>query len=123
LPGRRAPTHVALDVELALLAIGRGRKRHHLEDAVAYPLRERSDEAALARGIAALENDDDALAGLLDPLLEEAELGLKLPQLLQILFPAELLVSKLRRNISILGLLRFVGHGNCGVLFDLVLTF
>ena len=79
---RREMRHVTLDVHLRLLAVGRRRQRHNPKHARADPLGQRPDGAALARGIAAFEDDDDAQALVLDPLLEMAQLGLELAKFL-----------------------------------------
>src|SRR5262249_31610525 len=81
LAGRGEVRQVALHVELGLLAVGRGGQRHHAEDARADALGEGLDRAALAGRVAALEEDDDAQALVLDPGLEVAELRLELPEL------------------------------------------
>ena len=61
---------VALHVHLRLLAVrGRG-QRHEAEDARADALGDGLDRAALAGRVAALEDDDDAQALVLDPLLQ-----------------------------------------------------
>jgi hypothetical protein len=43
---------------------------HGPKDATAHTFGQRLDGAALAGGIPSLENDDDASAGLLDPILQ-----------------------------------------------------
>ena len=79
---RREMRHVTLDIHLRLLAVRRRRQRHKSKDARADALGERPDGAALARGVAALEDDDDAQPLLLDPILEMTQPGLKLAQFL-----------------------------------------
>ena len=59
--------HVPLHVHLALLAVGRRGQRDEAEDARARALRDRLDRAALARRVAAFEDDDDAQALSLSP--------------------------------------------------------
>ena len=54
------------------------------ENARAHALGNRPDGAAFAGCIAALEDDDDLLAGVLHPILKMAQLGLELTQLLLI---------------------------------------
>ena len=73
---------VALHVDLRLLAVRRRRQGDDPEDARAHPLGERADRAAFAGAVAALEDDDDPQALLLDPVLQMAQLDLQLPQLL-----------------------------------------
>ena len=58
LAGGREVLHVALDVHLRLLAVGRRGQRHDAEHARADAFGDGLDGAALAGGIAALENDD-----------------------------------------------------------------
>ena len=82
LAGGREVLDVALHVHLRLLAVGRRRQRDDAEDARADPLGDRLDRAALAGGVAALEDDDDAQALGLDPFLQVAELDLQLAKLL-----------------------------------------
>ena len=79
---RREMLHVALHIHLRLLAVGRRRQRDEAKHARADALGQGADGAALARGVAALEDDDDAQALVLDPLLELAQLGLELAQFL-----------------------------------------
>jgi len=66
---------IALHVHLRLLAIGRRRQGYDAEGARADPRGDRLDGAALAGGIAPFEHDDDALARVLQPCLQVAELG------------------------------------------------
>ena len=86
----RKPVEVALHVHLRLLAVGRRRQCDDAEYPGAHPLGDRLDRAALARGVTALEHDDRAFAGLLDPVLQVAELDLKLAEFLLVLFALEL---------------------------------
>src|SRR5262249_52242078 len=83
---------VALHVHLRFLAVGRRGQRHHAEHARTHPLGKRLDGAALAGGIAALEDDDDALAALLDPRLQMAELDLTLAHFLFVFLALEFLL-------------------------------
>ena len=80
----RKMLHVALDVHLRLLAVGRRGQRHQAEHARADALGDGLDGAALAGGVAALEDDDHAQALVLDPLLQLAQLALELAQLLHV---------------------------------------
>lgn len=66
-----------MHVELTLLAIGRGWKRYHTEYTWTHALGDRPDGAAFAGAVAALEDDNDALPGVLHPFLQLAEFGLK----------------------------------------------
>ena len=78
----RKMRHVALQIKLRLLAVGRRGQRHHPEHARADPLGDRLDHAALAGGVASLEHDDHAQALVLDPFLQRAEIDLQLPEAL-----------------------------------------
>lgn len=68
---------VALDVELGPLAIRRRRQRDVVEDPGARPRRDPADDAALAGGVATLEDDDGARAGGDRPRLQPRQLDLK----------------------------------------------
>ena len=92
LAGRREVRHVALDVHLGLLALGRGGQCDVLEHPRAGPLGDAPDRAALARRVPALEHDADLRPGSLDPLLHGDELALQHPHVLLVL-----LVLHLRR--------------------------
>ena len=59
LAGRREVRHVALDVHLGLLPLGRRGQRHDPEHPGAHPLDDPLDRAALAGGVPALEHDAD----------------------------------------------------------------
>ena len=88
--------NVALHEHLRLLPVRRSRKRDNSVDAWAHPLGDRLDRPALAGRIAAFEDDDDPQTFRLNPLLDIAELGLELPQLLLVgfaLHPAVLLLG------------------------------
>src|SRR5262249_12975646 len=80
----REAADVALHEELALLALGRRGQRLDAERARAHPLGDRLDDAALAGGVASLEDQDDARAGGLRPFLQVAELDLQLLELRQV---------------------------------------
>ncbi len=69
---------IALQEQLGLLAIGWGGQGDHAEDARTDFFRHCLDRAALAGGIAALEQDDDAELLFLHPLLQVTELDLQL---------------------------------------------
>ena len=94
---------IALHVHLALLAVGRRGQRHDPEDARTDPLGDRLDRAALAGRIPPFEDDDHALAGGLQPVLQVAEFGLKLAQFLLVDLAVELALAVLlrHRNASI----------------------
>src|SRR5581483_4893574 len=81
---------VTLHIHLRLLAIGRCGQRNESKDTRAHALGDGSDGAALAGCVASLEHNDNAFAGLLDPVLQRAKLGLKLAQLLLIVFALKL---------------------------------
>ena len=78
---------VALEVPLGALALGRGGERHHLAAARIEPLGHPLDGAALAGGIAALEQHDHLELLVDHPVLQLDELLLEPQQLLEI-FPA-----------------------------------
>ena len=82
LTGGREMSHVALDIDLALLAARRRRQCHVLEHARAATLHDPGDHPALAGGVAALEHDDDAGALGYRPGLEPGQLDLELSQFL-----------------------------------------
>ena len=69
-PARREVRQVALDVHLALLALGRRRQRDDAEDAGLTRSVIALDDAALAGAIATLEHDADLEPPRDDPLLE-----------------------------------------------------
>ena len=73
--------HVPLHVHLRLLPLGRARQGHDAEHPRAHALGDGLDRAALARGVASLEDDADLGAGRLDPLLHRDQLGVQLAQL------------------------------------------
>ena len=73
---------VALEVPLALLALGRRRQRDDARNARVEVLRDALDRAALAGGVAALEEDHEPHAGRLHPHLQLHELRLEAQQLL-----------------------------------------
>ena len=77
---------VALHIELGLLAVGGCRQRHHAEHAMADALGDRLDHAALAGGIAPLEDYDYPRALFLDPILQGAQLDLQRAQCLVVFF-------------------------------------
>ena len=83
--GGREVLHVTLHVHLRLLAVGRRRQGDEPEDARADALGDGLDGAALAGRVAPLEDDHHAQALELDPLLQVAEFGLELAQLLFVL--------------------------------------
>ena len=58
--GGREMLDVALKIHLRFLTIGRRWQRHDPEDARAHPFGDGFDGAALACGVAALKQDDDA---------------------------------------------------------------
>ena len=93
LAGRRKVREVTLHIDLRLLAVGGRRQRHEPKRARADALGHSADGAAFAGGVAAFEHDDDPLAGRLHPVLQGAELGLQLAQLLFVFLALELFPS------------------------------
>ncbi len=89
LAGSRQVRQVSLRIHLRFLALGRRRQRNHPEHARAHALGDRLDGAALAGAVAALEDDADLEALVLDPLLQLDQLDVKLPEL-----PVVLLAGK-----------------------------
>src|SRR5262249_46904425 len=81
----REMLNVALGVELGFFAVGGGRQRHQTEDARTHALRDRLDRSALAGRVAPLEHDDDARLLVDHPVLEPAQFGVELLQLLLVL--------------------------------------
>ena len=77
---RREVSDIALQIQLTLLAVGRRRQRHYPEHARANPFGDSLDRAALARGVATLEDYDDPQAVVPDPVLQRAKLDLQLAQ-------------------------------------------
>jgi hypothetical protein len=70
---------VALEVPLGALALARLLQRHHPGPAWVQVLGEPLDRAPLAGGVAALEHDNQPLAGGLEPVLELQQLDLQQP--------------------------------------------
>ena len=79
--------HVALEIPLAALDLGRLLQRDDARAARIEVLHEALDRAALAGGVAAFEQDDDLLPGRLDPRLQLQQLDLQ-PVLLPLVAPA-----------------------------------
>ena len=83
---------VALEIPLAALALARRRQRRDAADARIEPLRDALDDAALARGIAPLEQHDDLELLVHDPVLQLDQFALQPQQLLEVEFPIQRLV-------------------------------
>ena len=79
LAGRRQVRDVALEVPLGRLPLARLLQRHHPGAARVEVLHEPLDGAALAGGVAPLEQDHQPLARLLDPVLQLQQLDLQQP--------------------------------------------
>ena len=88
---RRQVLHVALDVHLALLALGRRRQRNDAEHARTDPFGDRLDRAALAGGVAAFEHDADLEPLVDDPLLQLDQLDVQPLELFLVILALELL--------------------------------
>jgi hypothetical protein len=82
LAGGRQMGHVALEVHLRLLALGRRGEGHDAEDAWADPFGDALDDPALAGRVAPFEHYTDLGAAGLDPLLHLDQLDLELFHLL-----------------------------------------
>ena len=83
--GCRQVGRIALEVPLGALALIGGRQGDHTADAGIEPLGDPLDRPALARGIAALEQDHHLLARRHDPVLQLDQLGLQPEQLREVL--------------------------------------
>ncbi len=68
--GARQMRHITLEIPLVTLALGRRRECHDAADARVEALRDTLDRAALAGGIAALEDHHDLELLVLDPVLK-----------------------------------------------------
>jgi hypothetical protein len=77
LAGRRQVLHVALEVPLAALDLAGLLERDDARAAGVQVLHEALDRAALAGGVAPLEEDHHALPGLLHPRLQLQQLDLQ----------------------------------------------
>ena len=82
--GRRQVLDVALEIPLRALALGRLLQRDDARAARVQVLHEALDRAALAGRVAPLEQHDDLLAGLLDPVLRLQQLRLQRQHALEI---------------------------------------
>ena len=69
LSARRQMRDVALNIDLCLLALGWGRQGDQPEDTGAHPFDDPPDDATLAGRIASFEDDHDARARFLHPVL------------------------------------------------------
>ena len=84
LAGRRQVRHVALEVPLRLFPVrGRG-QGDHAADARVEPLGDALDHAALAGGVATLEDHHDLLLFVLHPVLQLDQLALHAEQLFEV---------------------------------------
>ena len=88
LAGGRQVGHVALEVPLRALALGRRPERDDAHDAGVRLLGDALDRPALARGVAALEHDDHLQTLVDDPVLKADHLDLQARELLLIRPPA-----------------------------------
>src|SRR5262245_12006375 len=77
LASRREMFHVALQIHLRLLTLGRGGESDDTEDARADPLGDGFDAATLAGGVAPFEDDHGAEARLFGPRLQLHQLDLE----------------------------------------------
>ena len=89
---------VALEVPLrALAVVGRGQRRDTADPRI-EALGDALDHAALAGGVAALEEHDHLELVVLDPVLQLHQLALQAEQLLEIDVAVDRRVSVLRRG-------------------------
>src|SRR5712692_3395799 len=82
--------YVALKIPLGLLDIGRLAEGHQPHTAWIQRLGDPLDHAAFTGSVTALENDDKALASLLDPVLQTHQFKLEAFQFLFIIRPCQL---------------------------------
>src|SRR5688572_18216432 len=80
---------IALEIPLPLLALGWCRKRRDMALARVQGSREHVDRTALSGGVASLEDNDQALACLLDPARGVAQFLGQWRQQLLILLPSQ----------------------------------
>jgi hypothetical protein len=78
-----------------------GIRERHTKDARAHPLRERLDGPARARRVTPFKDDDHSGTRVYHPLLQQAQFGLQLPQLLLVL---------LALHLALGGFLMMLGH-------------
>src|SRR5215813_2239748 len=78
---------VALEIPLALFALGRGGECNDTAVAGGQPLRDPLDHSAFACCIATFEDYNDLSLGVLHPVLYLDELGLQLKKVLEVLRP------------------------------------
>ena len=88
---------VACDVgnSQLLFSLGRRRQCDDAKDPGAHSFSDGLNRAPLAGGIAPFEQNNDARAFVFHPRLQTAELNLQLAQFRFVVFPLQLLVSKL----------------------------
>ena len=87
--GRQMP-HIALNVHLRLLALGRCRQRDNAVDAWADPLGDRLDDPALAGAVAAFEQDHDFQSLGDDPELQLDQLSVQTCEFALVVLAAKL---------------------------------
>src|SRR4029077_3126023 len=95
LASRRKMFHVALQIHLRFLALGGSREGDDTKDARADALGDGLDAAALAGGVAPLEDDHGAETRLLGPTLQLHQLDLQRLERALILLGAHLLARLL----------------------------
>ena len=100
--------HIALQEQLLAFVLAGRTQRNHAKCARADALGHAPDQSALARGIAAFADDDDAGAGFTNPVLQIAELDLQLFKLLLIILARELQVGLVLPPGGLFGDLRFL---------------
>ena len=90
--GRQMP-HVALNIHLRLLALGRRRQRDDAIDARADALGDRLDDAALAGAVAAFEQDHDFQSLGDDPELQLDQFTMQPGEFALVVLAAKLVLS------------------------------
>ena len=99
--GRQMP-HIALNVHLRLLALGRRRQRDDAIDAWADPLGDRLDDPALAGAVAAFEHDHDLQSLGDDPELQLDQLSVQTCEFALVVLAAKPVLGF--RGLLVLGL-------------------
>ena len=100
--------HVALQIDLRLLAVRWRRQGDDAEDARTHALGNGLDRTAFSRRIAALEDDNDAQPLVPHPFLELAEFDLKFAQFLFVFLSLEFRLLGSRVGVVLHGVIAFL---------------